>query len=37
MFFDNVHGLLRVVAVGTLAYLGCVLLMRLSGNALYPR
>ena len=32
MFFDSVHDLLRVVLVGTLAYIGCVVLLRLSGN-----
>lgn len=32
MFFDSAHDLLRVVLVGTLAYIGCVVLMRLSGN-----
>ncbi|MFL6716988.1 MAG: DUF421 domain-containing protein [Burkholderiaceae bacterium] len=32
MFFDDMHGLLRVIVVGTLAYAGCILAMRLSGN-----
>jgi uncharacterized membrane protein YcaP (DUF421 family) len=32
MFFDDMHGLLRVIVVGTLAYAGCILVMRLSGN-----
>ena len=32
MFFDSTHDLVRVVVVGTLAYLGCILLMRISGN-----
>lgn len=32
MFFDSGYDLLRVVLVGTLAYLGCVVLMRISGN-----
>jgi uncharacterized membrane protein YcaP (DUF421 family) len=32
MFFDDMHGLLRVIVVGTLAYAGCIRLMRLSGN-----
>jgi len=32
MFFDSAHDLLRVVLVGTLAYIGCIVLMRISGN-----
>lgn len=32
MFFDNADDLYRVVLVGTLAYIGCVVLMRISGN-----
>lgn len=32
MIFDGMHGLLRVIVVGTLAYAGCILMMRLSGN-----
>lgn len=32
MFFDSAQDLLRVVLVGTLAYIGCVILMRISGN-----
>jgi len=32
MFFDDMHGLLRVIVAGTLAYAGCILVMRLSGN-----
>lgn len=32
MFFDSAQDLLRVLLVGTLAYIGCVILMRVSGN-----
>jgi uncharacterized membrane protein YcaP (DUF421 family) len=32
MFFDSWHGLLRVLVVGSLAYAGLVILLRVSGN-----
>jgi uncharacterized membrane protein YcaP (DUF421 family) len=32
MFFNDVFSLLRVVIVGTLAYLSLVLLLRVSGK-----
>lgn len=32
MFFDGMHDLWRVFVVGTLAYAGCIVMMRLSGN-----
>ena len=32
MFFDSMHDLWRVFLVGTLAYIGCIVMMRLSGN-----
>ncbi|MBK4736565.1 DUF421 domain-containing protein [Noviherbaspirillum pedocola] len=32
MFFDSARDLLRVIAVGLLAYGGCVFLLRISGN-----
>ena len=32
MFFDSWFGLLRVLAVGTLAYAALVLLLRVSGK-----
>ena len=32
MFFDSMHDLWQVFLVGTLAYIGCIVMMRLSGN-----
>lgn len=32
MFFDSAYDLARVLIVGTLAYVGCIILMRISGN-----
>ena len=32
MLFDSAHDLVRVTVAGTLAYLSCIILMRISGN-----